>query len=449
MSTKRVVFLFLALCCAAVLTGCGAGIPVGEQTAAPTPEPENQIITFADPIIEAETRRLLDKSQGEITEADVLTVTEFGRWSEDMVKGDISTLADLRWFQNLEYLELDRRGLSSLEGVQALTRLQTLSLRDNNVTDLTPVSGLSGLRSLTIACNPISDYSPLKALTQLKSINMGENGSEYTDLSFLSGMTELTSLRAVWCGVSDISILENMPDLEYLNLFHNDISDISVLQGLKKLNYLELGINNISDVTPLSGLAALTHVSVQDNPISEADLEEFYTPKEEDYFTDTHYGQLHESLPPFRFDLRMYYNRRTDGYSLDTVTVFDNGTGEVLQTISIPELSKFGNTCISIYDEEKGFSLEDVNFDGYLDLRLFDTYSGNYRADWVYLVWDPEASRFVHDSRLNEISLASFDQENQLIYGMERGSAVDHYYYTYQYIDGVPTLVDYEEEHGG
>ena len=449
MSAKPMVRFLLALCCAAVLTGCGTGTPAEEQTASPTPEPEHQIITFADPVIEAETRRILDKPDGDITQADVLTLAEFGRWSEDLVTGDISTLSDLGWFQNLEYLDLDRRGLTSLEGVQDLPRLQILSLRDNSVTDLSPIAGLSNLTDLDVARNPISDYSPIRALPQLEGLCIGDNGAGSTDLSFLSGLTHLTSLYAPWCGVSDISVLENMPDLEYLQLFHNHISDISVLHGLKKLNYLELGINNISDVTPLSGLTALTHVSVQDNPISQADLEEFYTPGEEDYFTDPHFGQLHDSLPPFRFDMRMYYNRRTDGYSVDTVTVSNSETGEVLQTISIPELSKFGNTCISVYDEERGFSLEDVNFDGYLDLRLFDTYSGNYRADWVYLVWEPEASRFVHDPRLNEISLASFDQENQLIYGMERGSAVEHYYHTYQYIDGIPTLIDYEEEHSG
>lgn len=449
MSTKRVALFLLTLCCAALLTGCKTGTPAEEQTVTPAPGPEARVLSFADPVIEAETRRILDKPEGEITEADVLTVTEFGRWSEDMVTGDISTLSDLRWFQNLEYLDLDRRGLSSLGGVQDLPQLRTLSLRDNSITGLSPIAGLSNLTDLDVARNPISDYSPIRFLPQLEGLCIGDNGAGYTDLSFLSGLTHLASLYAPWCGVSDISVLENMPDLEYLQLFHNDVSDISVLHGLKKLNYLELGLNNISDVTPLFGLAALTHVDVQDNPISQADLEEFYTPKEEDYFTDTHYGQLHESLPPFRFDLRMYFNRKMDGYSVDTVSVSDDGTGEVLQTISIPELSKFGNTCISVYDEERGFSLEDVNFDGYLDLRLFDTYSGNYRADWVYLVWDPETARFVHDPRLNEISLAVFDRENHLIYGMERGSAVDHYYYTYQYIDGVPTLIGYEEEQGG
>lgn len=449
MSGKRIGLFLLALWAAALLMGCDFGASVAQPTAVPTPEPKNRVITFADPVIEAETRRVLGKPEGDITEADVLTITEFGRWSTELVDGDISTLRDLRWFKNLEYLDLSRRNLADLSGIEEFSRLRVLSLRDNNITDLSRLTGLADLMRLDVSQNSISDYSPISALPQLKELCIGDNGAEYTDLSFLSGLTRLTTLYAPWCGISDISVLENMPDLEYLQLFHNHVSDVSPLRALEKLSYLELGSNSITDVAPLFGLAALTHIGVDNNPIPEAALEEFYTPKEEDYFTDTHYGQLHDSLPQFRFDMRMYFNKKTDGYSVDTITVSDSGTGEAIQAISIPELSYFGATCISVYDEDKGFSLEDVNFDGYLDIRLFDTYHGNYRAEWVYLVWDPETSHFVHDPRLNEISLASFDQEKQLIYGMERGSAVDHYFYTYQYIDGVPTLIDYEEDHAG
>lgn len=446
MRGKRIGLFLLTVWAIALLMGCGFDTPVARPTAVPTSEPENQVITFADPVIEAETRRVLDKPEGDITEADVLTITEFGRWSTELVDGDISTVRDLRWFKNLEYLDLSWRNLADLSGIEELSRLRVLSLRDNNITDLSCITGLTNLTRLDVARNSIYDYSPISALPQLEELCIGDNGAEYTDLSFLSGLTRLTSLYAPWCGVSDISVLENMPDLEYLQLFHNNVSDVSPLRDLKKLSYLELGLNSITDVAPLFGLAALTHVYVNDNPIPEAALEEFYTPKEEDYFTDTHYGQLHDSLPQFRFDMRMYFNKKTDGYSVDTITVSDSETGETIQTISIPELSSLGATRIPDI-EDHGFSLEDVNFDGYLDIRLFDRTNGNYRLEWIYLVWDPEASRFVHDPRLNEISLATFDQEKQLIYGMERGSAVDHYYYTYQYIDGVPTLIDYEEDH--
>lgn len=94
-------------------------------------------------------------------------------------------------------------------------------------------------------------------------------------------------------------------------------------------------------------------------------------------------------------------------------------------------------------------SLEtDLNFDGYKDIRLFDTSNGNYRLEWIYFVWDPIKSIFANDIRLNEISLANFDQDKQLIYGMERGSATDHYFSTYKYINEVPTLIrHYSQEY--
>ncbi len=43
-------------------------------------------------------------------------------------------------------------------------------------------------------------------------------------------------------------------------------------------------------------------------------------------------------------------------------------------------------------------------------------------------------------------SLASFDQEKKLIYGMERGGANAHYFSTYQYIDREIVKIRYEEE---
>lgn len=151
-------------------------------------------------------------------------------------------------------------------------------------------------------------------------------------------------------------------------------------------------------------------------------------------------------MTQFRFDMRMYFNKATNGYAVDTITVFDCETEEAIQIISIPELSCFGNTCIYTFDERKGFSLEDVNFDGYLDIRLYDCPAGTYLEEYIYLVWDPKTACFVHDSQLSEIPLARFDQEKQLIYGMTKSGASYHCYYTYQYIDGVLTLIDVQEE---
>ncbi|WP_312442709.1 XAC2610-related protein [Lacrimispora sp.] len=170
---------------------------------------------------------------------------------------------------------------------------------------------------------------------------------------------------------------------------------------------------------------------------------------ESNCFTTTFREKTKEDMPVFVFDLLAHYDKNTDGYSLDKLTITNSADGRVIQEISIPELALFGYTNVSVHGTDTlGFELEDLNFDGYKDIRLFDTANGNYRLEWIYFVWDPIRSVFVNDIRLNEISLANFDQDKQLIYGMERGSATDHYFSTYKYINEIPTLIrHYSQEY--
>lgn len=160
-------------------------------------------------------------------------------------------------------------------------------------------------------------------------------------------------------------------------------------------------------------------------------------------FTVSIDGRLREDMPEFTFELTAYYDLQTGYYPVQMIAVRDGDT--VLQTISVPELTLFGQTNTNETDT-LGFTLEDVNFDGYLDIRLYDTPNGIYRKEWIYLVWNPTKRQFEQNKRLNEISLAQFDQEQQLIYGMEHDGA--DYYSTYQYIDGEIVKIRYEEEKG-
>lgn len=473
---KIICFIsYILLFCAAVwLTGCGSMAGIGSREdipetaseadsfAAPTSRndepaetaPEDTVIHFLDPVIEAETRRILNKPTGDIMKKEVLGITDFGVDQEyedygslgksGSVSGEITTLKDLQWFKNLKVLILFDCDLDSLEGIEKLAELRVLYVRRNRLRDIEPVRNLTHLAYLDCADNNIGDYSALCGLTEMKELGIGDNGMTYTDLSPLENMTHLSALYAPFCGIDDISVLKNMPDLEYLQLFHNDISDISALANLEKLDYLELGLNKIENIDALAGLKRLTHINLQSNPIPQDDLEEYYTPKEEDYFDVTFCEKIRDDMPEFRFVLRVRFDKRRSSYCVDSITVSDTADGKVMQTISIPEKTLFGQTDISVYEEDMGFELEDVNFDGYRDIRLFDTANGNYRAEWIYLVWDPDKSIFEQDTHLNAISLASFDQEKQLIYGMERGSAFNHYYSTYRYIDGLPVEIKYE-----
>jgi len=96
--------------------------------------------------------------------------------------------------------------VGSLEGAQYLTGIAELSLAGNPTTDqpefsdLSPLAGLVNLTSLDVSGNQVSDLSALAGLTNLTDLNVAAN--HVTDLSPLAGLTNLTNLD-----VSDFSWL--------------------------------------------------------------------------------------------------------------------------------------------------------------------------------------------------------------------------------------------------
>ena len=420
-------------------------------------------ILFHSPEIERRTRELLEKPEGAITKTDVLAITEFDfNGYEEISCG--KPFLDLQWFCNLEKVSLYHCGVQSLEGVEALTALKTLWVSRNHITDITPVSSLTRLVSFHCLGNDIDDYTPVSGLVHLEDLEIGNVSEAKVDITFVTNMTNLKSLFARDCGISDISALGGLAQLEELSLGYNRISDISPLKNLQnltkvylnnnriddisplenkqKLTSLELENNRISDIAPLYGLHALKHIELKGNRISDSAFEQFFAERKDELITVTQTGKLREDMPEFTFRLTAYYDLRREGYALQTIDVYQGDT--LLQAISIPELTWEGQTLQSTLE----IVMEDVNFDGYQDILVFDVLNGNYRTEWIYLVWNVEEQKFENDIRLNQISLAVFDQEKQLIYGMERGGAAYHYYSTYQYIDGEIVKIRYYEEEG-
>lgn len=191
-------------------------------------------------------------------------------------------------------------------------------------------------------------------------------------------------------------------------------------------------------------------VYINENPSAGVNIQNQDENRKKEYKTVTVKKQINPSLPEFRFEITGFLNKENpedlDLYAVESIRVFtpDN---KLLQEIQIPNLTIWGNTQTPA-DETMGFALEDLNFDGYLDIRLYDAMNGNYKAEYLYFVWDNASQNFKIDRRFNELSLPVFDQEKKLIYTTERGSAADHYYGTYQYIGGNLVLIEtYSEEY--
>lgn len=160
-------------------------------------------IVFQEPAIEEETRRILEQPEGDITVESVLGIKRFAVRHEK-----VDSLADLRWFSDLEDIAVLWCDLKSLEGIEGLENLEKLDVRNNRITSLEPIRDLKNLKELNCLRNCIEDYGPLEGLVKMERLSIGDDNSSYTDLSPIAGMKNLNYFSGMSCGISDISALK-------------------------------------------------------------------------------------------------------------------------------------------------------------------------------------------------------------------------------------------------
>ena len=160
---------------------------------------------------------------------------KFYMWADDMP--DLNCLKDLpelHWLvlycgNNGKDDEISERLNLSIKIISEIQNLKLLSLHLERGLDYTPISKLTGLTELTI------------------------NHADISDIDFLIPLKNLTHLNLAWNAISDISALKNLDNLESLNLDANyGVVDISVLKNLKHLKRLNMLNNSIIDWKPVS-----------------------------------------------------------------------------------------------------------------------------------------------------------------------------------------------------
>ena len=180
---------------------------------------------------------------------------------------------------SLTRLEAPNSDINDLTGLEFATGLTVLDLgyevvdntivNSNSISDITPLSGLTNLTRLDLSSNSISNISSLSSLTSLTWLDLAYNS--ISNISSLSGLTSLAWLELSSNGISDITPLSGLTGLTNLYLRFNNISNISSLSSLTNLTVLWLRQNNISDIAPLvanTGLGSGDRVDVRSNPLS-------------------------------------------------------------------------------------------------------------------------------------------------------------------------------------
>ena len=128
-------------------------------------DPNNVTIEVA---IRKSLKYIGESPTGELTQADLKKVTE---------------------------LELDRKQLTSVKGLEKLTQLESLHLPHNKLTDVKGLENLTQLKELPLDDNQLTDVKGLENLTQLEGLWLPRN--QLTDVKGLKKLTRLTELDLI------------------------------------------------------------------------------------------------------------------------------------------------------------------------------------------------------------------------------------------------------------
>lgn len=264
-----------------------AAVQAGEGTEVD----ENTVIEFKDAKLKAKILdlmhtfyKLIPQDVNEITAGTAAKIQFL-----DLDKQGISDLSGLEYFTGLERLKLQGNQIQDLKPLQNLTHLTELWLRKNKVSDLTPLQGLTELQTLLLTNNAVSDLQPLKGLQNLNQLVFENNkvkdltplkdlhnltsldvsGNSVVDLTPLAGLSKLKWLQANNCNLTKLPDFKNLTELYQFRLDNNKITDLTPLKDAAKLDYVNLSNNQVSDLTPLQDLKALTGVWITNNQLAD------------------------------------------------------------------------------------------------------------------------------------------------------------------------------------
>lgn len=230
---------------------------------------ENTVIEFKDAKLKAKILdlmhtfyKLIPQDVNEITAKTAAQIQFL-----DLDKQGISDLSGLEYFTALERLKLQGNQIQDLKPLQNLTHLTELWLRKNKVTDLTPLQGLTELKTLLLTDNLIEDLEPIEGLNKLQMLDLRDN--QIDDLTPLKDLHNLTTLDVSDNGFGDLTALEGLSKLQYLQANDNDLLELPDFKNLTELYDLRLDNNRITDLTPLKGLAKLNYISLSNNQVSD------------------------------------------------------------------------------------------------------------------------------------------------------------------------------------
>lgn len=149
-------------------------------------------------------------------------------------------------------------------------------------------------------------------------------------------------------------------------------------------------------------------------------------------------SRIHPSLPEFLFKVYGKEDGPEQGtfFTADKIEIYQAGvSGRLIQEIPL-------NKTRTTDGRTLGLVVEDMDFDGYKDIRIQSGIPAGPNIPYLYWIWDQKAGAYISNPDLEQITSPVFDSDSQTIQSFVRESAASYSENTYRYIDKIPTLIN-------
>jgi hypothetical protein len=152
-------------------------------------------------------------------------------------------------------------------------------------------------------------------------------------------------------------------------------------------------------------------------------------------------ARLHEDMPEYRFVATGLTQSAVEweyGYVMGLKVYDENGISILSADFSQTVLDEvIGNAVYNQMMDTMGLHVVDVDFDGYKDVIILNTFGGAHSNTWYDCwLWNPETSSFVKSKSFSDICNPGLDPEKKYIYSTGGSGAGNHEWDIYQFIDG-------------
>lgn len=259
---------------------------------------------FTEPLIERAVRAALGKPETDPVSSEELASVEglyifanavspdqdgfyasAGDWyaTGNGVKGDISSLADVKLLPNLRVICIAAQNIADISPIASLTGLEKVEFKHNKISDISVLADLPALASAGLNGNPLTDVSALGKCKGLRFLDLcdvrdydpsflNELGEfEFLDIANSTnsyaylGDRKVRELKLGYTALDSLADLSGVTGLQSLEVKHSKLTSLSGIEPHTELTYLNIAHCAIDDLSPVLALPALQTLVISED----------------------------------------------------------------------------------------------------------------------------------------------------------------------------------------